>query len=167
MTTRDHLVYRMQEQYAFLRDYLPLLDAMRHEAGDQRLAQLLAQQHEAIRGEMETLERGMSLLGAHIRLDHNPLAPALKEARSRFKQQMNPAREQLDIYALLTLQDLARSLGAGYEANIELARAIGEGDVAKVLEENAQRQQEGYIMVRALMTTLVQEISRAEARRAA
>ena len=167
MTTRDHLIYRLQDQYAFHRDLLPLLDAMHHEAGAEQLRTVLTQQRERIRTDLETLERALDLLGGRYKMEHNVLDPGVHEATQRFKRQMNPAREQLDIYVLLLLISLGELSQGAYWGDIELARALGEQDVVKLLEENNARQTETLHVMHALAPVLIQGVSRGEARQAA
>ncbi len=124
MTTRDHLIYRMQEIYSFQRDFLALLDLMINECAHTELCQLLRRRHESIKGELEPLERGLNVLGAQYKMERHPLPPAFKEITSRFKHQMNPSREQLDVYILLQVINVANLSISDYRGNIELARAL-------------------------------------------
>jgi len=167
MTTREHLIYRLQERYAFLADFLPMLDQIRHGTTDERLRKLEAHEHEELMGEIDTLERALNLLGAQYKLEHNPIDPALQESSRRFKHQMNPSAEQTDVHHILLLNAIAQYVAAGYQGDAELARGIGEQDVALLLEENLQRQHEGYRAMRSLMPAMVREMCRIEAQRAA
>ncbi len=103
MTTRDQLIYRMQEIYALQRDLLALLDTMRHESQVAELQQVLQHQHDITHAQLEPLERALNVLGAQYKMEHSPFVPVYKEVIARFKHQMNPSREQLDIYTLLLL----------------------------------------------------------------
>ena len=140
MTTRDHLIYHLQELYSFERDYLPLLMEAAHTAGNERLKELLLVEHEGLRNEMETLERALNLLSARYKQEHTPLVPGFKEATERFKHQLNPSQEQLDIHAATETLKVAQMLIGAYWVDVELARAIGESDVALLLEETLQRE---------------------------
>ncbi len=167
MTTRDHLIYYLQDIFAFHRDYLPLLDAMRHEAAGDELRRVLAEVHESMKVEMETLERALNLLGARIKMEHSVLDAGLKEARQRFKRQLSPSREQLGIHSLLWQMQTAQMTLGAYRGSIELARVLGEQDVVKLLEENAQRQEENLAALVAQAPRLIQEVSYGETRKAA
>jgi len=167
MTTRDQLIYRLQDQYAFHRDMLPLLNLLRHEAGASTLRTLLTRQHDEMRTDLETLERVLSLLGGRYKQEHHLLSAGFSEATQRFKHQMNPSREQLDIYALLMLIDVGQMEHGAYQGDIDLARALGEQDVVKLLEEIDHRQTDTVNALRQYAPTLIGGVSRGEARQAA
>ena len=167
MTTRDHLVYHMQEQYAFERDYLPLLNEMEHSGTDEQLRQLLREERDGLRNEMETLDRGLSLLGARFRAERSPLVPGFKEAIERFKHRLNPSPDHRDIESALEVLRVSLMAVAEYQGDAELARAIGEQDVALLLEENLHSRTESLETLQAFIPQLINKVSKSEARRAA
>lgn len=167
MTTRDHLIYHLQEQYAFQRDFLPLLNEMEHGGSDEHLRLLLHEEHEGLRNEMETLDRGLSLLGARFKQESNAVVPALRETTERFKHRMNPTPEHRDIHAALEVMKVSLMSVAEYQGDAEMARAIGEQDVALLLEENLHRQTQGLERLQAFIPQLIAKVSKSEARRAA
>lgn len=167
MTTREQLIYHLQALYSLYRDYLPQLEEARHEGDGDEQARLLAMQHDAIRAEMETLEQALNLLSARYKMEHSAVAAGFKEVTGRFRHQMNPSREQLTIYALLAALSLAHLAVGKYQGDIELARAVGEQDVAMLLEENLRRQTECQRALRAATPKLIQELSAAEGQQAA
>jgi len=167
VTTRDHLIYQLQVLYAFDRDVLPIMDSMIHEDGNAELRQILQRQHDGIKGELEPLERALNLLGAQYKMERSPITPALKEALERFKHQMNPAQDQLDIHALLLMMHTSHVIISEYKGGIELARAVGEQDVVTLLEENCQRHTAGLNEMENFAPTLIQQVSRQEINRAA
>ena len=167
MTTREHLIYHLQELYAFHRDFLPLLDSMRHESGNERLRDLLHDMHEGLKSEMEILERALNLLGGQYKHERNAVVPGLKEDTQRFKHQMNPSQEQLDIHSALEALKVAHFAIGAYFGDMELARSLGEQDVVTLLQENLQRQRNGEKSIQQYMPALVQGITRAETRHAA
>lgn len=167
MTTRDQLVFALQDQYAFLRDFLPVLNVLRHDVDNQHLHRLLDQERDGMQGEMETLDRALNLLGARYTCERSPLAPGFREKLDRFKHRHSPAQEQLGIYAVITMMAVAQLLIGGYQGDAELASAIGEQDVATLLEENAQRQQAGLRALQRFASPHIRDIGQAEARPAA
>jgi ferritin-like metal-binding protein YciE len=167
MTTRDQLIFHLQEEYSFLRDFLPLLDTLHHEVGHANLAARLQQEREGIRTDLETLERALNVMGAHYKMERSAVAPGFKEAMLRFKAQMVPPREQIDIFALLDAVKVAQLAIGAYQGLRELARAVGEMDVATLLTENLQREQETVSALLALAPELLRAIGGAEARWAA
>ena len=56
---------------------------------------------------------------------------------------------------------------AAFQGEAEMARAIGEQDVALLLEENLHRQTQGLEAMQAFIPQLMGRVSRSEARRAA
>ena len=167
MTTREHLVLLLQEMYSFHRDMLPLLDSLRHMGGDRRVRSVLQTQHDGVRGEMETAERALDLLGARFSMEHSILAAGLKEYSDRFRHRGSPERAILEVQALqiaLTAAGIARSR---YRGAMEMALAIGEQDVARLLEEMDSREVIGQADLGELMPQLIQEINAGEIRRAA
>ncbi len=167
MSTREHLIIKLQEQYAFLRDYLPQLDAVIHQAANGRLRVLLRKQHDEMRAIVEALDRTLSLLGARYTLEHHPVAQAQKEATERFRHRLNPSREQLDMHVAIEALAVEQLLLGHTQGEAEMARAVGEPDVAKVLDETIQRQQTIITALHDCLPALIGEISRTEARRAA
>ncbi len=167
MTTRDQLIFHLQEEYSFLRDFLPLLDTLHHEVGHASLAARLQVEREGIRADLETLERALSVLGARYKMERSTVAPGFKEAMARFKAQLNPPREQLDVYALLDAVKVAQLAIGAYQGLRELARAIGEMDVVTLITENLQREQETVTALLTLAPDLLRGIGGSEARWAA
>lgn len=167
MTTREHLVLLLQEIYAFHRDLLPLLDSLRHMASDRRVRSVLQTQHDGVRGEMETAERALNLLGAHYSMAHSILAAGLKEDSDRFRHRESPERAILEVHALQTALTAAGIARSWYQGAMEMALAIGEQDVARLLEEMDTREVTGQADLGELMPQLIQEINAGEIRRAA
>ncbi|HOS43396.1 MAG TPA: DUF892 family protein [Armatimonadota bacterium] len=167
MHTRALLVYRLQELYAFLRDMLPQVDAMHQRAVNEHLRVLLGRQREAWRSELDTLEQALNLLGARFTMEHSTLAPALHEAMARFRARANPTPDHQDIAATLDLMKAAHLAIGSYEGASELAHAIGEGDVARLLDENLDRQRESLTVLRDFALGLITAMSEEEGRKAA
>lgn len=167
MTTRTHLVHHLQDIYSFVRDFLPLLREMEHASKDERLHRLLRADHDAMQNGMETIERALNLLGARYKMERSPMVAALREETERFKHQMNPTPEHMEIHHLLGALKVAQITSSAYQGEIELARAIGEQDVATLLEENLQREAQSIATLRDLLPRLATEISRSESRQAA
>lgn len=167
MNTREHLIYLLQDHYSFERDYLAHLLELHHGCRNERLRALLDEEHIGLRSEMDTTERCLHLLGARYKQERNAVVPGIKEASQRFVHQTNPTRDQMDIHSALEVLKVARMIAGGYEGDIELARAIGEQDVAKLLEENLARQMQSITGLQRFLPKLVTDISRSEASRAA
>lgn len=167
MTTREMLVYLLQDTYAFHRDVLALLDRYHHEASDDRVRRVLQTQRDGVRGEMETTERALNLLGARFTMEHSVPGRGLVEASERFRHRMQPTRPQLEVLALLTMQDAAAVARAKYQSAAELARALGEQDVARLVEEMDYRQTLGQGDVAEVLPQLIAESYGGEQRRAA
>jgi len=167
MTIREHLVLSLQEIYAFHRDMLPLLDSLRHLAGDQRARIALQTQHDGVHGEQETANRALLQLDARFKMEHSVYAASLKEASDRFRHQESPAREQLEIHALLTALAATGIARSKYLGALEMALAIGEQDVARMLEEMDKREVIGQGDLAELLPQLIQEAGSGESRQAA
>ena len=167
MTTRDHLVHHLQELYAFERDFLPWLAEAQHQSTSDRLRYLLLHERENMRSDLESLERALNLLSARYKQERNAVVPGLKEASARFQRQMAPSREQWDIHLALETIKVAYMLQGTFVGEIEMARAIGEQDVAKLLEETQQRQQDGLDTLEAFLPQLIADVNSGETRKAA
>jgi len=167
MMTREHLVQLLQEMYAFHRDTLPLLDSLRHMANDKRVRSVLQTQHDGVRGEMETAERALNLLGARYSMEHSILAAGLKEDSDRFRHRQSPERALIEVHALLVVLTAAGIVRSKYQGAMEMAQAIGEQDVTRLLEEMDGREVTGQADLGELMPQLIQEINAREIRRAA
>lgn len=167
MGTRELLVYRLQELFGFDRDLLPILDVMHQRALSERLRVLLGRQRETLRAELDTLEQALNLLGARFSLEHSTLAPAFREAMARFRARTDPAPDIQDIAAVLDLMKTSHLALGAYEGAIELARAVGEGDVATLLDELLQQQAATLAVLRDFALTLIGEMGGEEGRKAA
>ncbi len=167
MTTRDHLVYRLQTLYSLYRDFLPQLQGMVHECEAEQLCAALRTDHDELRNGLETLERALNLLGAQYSQAPSALAAAVKEETGRLKHQQNPSHEQLDIAAALRTIAVGEYFYGDYTGDILLARAIGESDVAILLGENQHQLDERLAALRTIAAALIADVSRSEARRAA
>jgi ferritin-like metal-binding protein YciE len=167
MGTRELLVYRLQELYGFHHDLLPIFDAMHQRALSERLRVMLGRQRDMLRTELDTLEQALNLLGARFSLEHSTVAPAFREAMARFRARTDPPPDILDIATVLDLMKTAHLAIGTYEGSIELARAIGEGDVATLLDELLQHQVADLAALRDFALSLISEISEEEGRQAA
>lgn len=167
MTTREMLVYVLQEIYAFHRDTLSLLDRLHHEATDDRVRRVLQTQRDGVRGELETAERALNLLGARFIMEHSVPGRGVVEASERFRQRMQPARAQLEVLALLATLDAAAIARGKYQGAAELARVLGEQDVVRLLEEMDYREVIGQGDLAGLLPVLLTEHYGGEQRRAA
>jgi ferritin-like metal-binding protein YciE len=167
MTIREHLVVLLQEIHAFHRDVLPLLDSLRHLADDERVRRVLQTQHDGIRGECETANQSLEQLGARFTMGQSVLAFSLKEASERFRHQMSPSRAQLDIHALLIALAAAGIARSKYQGAVGMALALGEQQVARMLEEMDQREVMGQGDLGDVLPQLIQEAGAGETREAA
>ncbi len=167
MTTREMLVYVLQETYAFHRDALSLLDRLHHEASDERVRRVLQTQRDGVRGEMETSERALNLLGARFTLEHSVLGRGVQEVGERFRHRLGPSRPQLEILALFAALDCAAIARSKYQAAAELARTLGEQDVVRLLEEMDYREVIGQGDLAGVLPLLLAESYGGEQRRAA
>ena len=167
MTTRDHLIYILQEVYSFHRDVLPVLDSLRHMSADARVRSVLQTTVDGIRGELETTERALNLISARYKMEHSALGVGIKEASDRFRHQISPSRAELDVHALQVAVTAAAIARSKYLGATEMARAIGEQDLVKLLEEMDQREVIGMADNAELAPQLIQEINAGEERRAA
>lgn|GEM_PF-2280415 len=167
MTTREHLVILLQEIYSFHRDMLPLLDSLRHLAGDQRARMVLQTQHDGIRGEQDMADGALRQLGERFKMEHSVQAAGLKEASERFRHQESPAREQLEIHALLIALSAAGFARGRYLGAVEMALAIEEPDIARLLEEMDKREVVGQGDLAEVLPQLIQEAGKGESQRAA
>lgn len=167
MTTRDHLIHIVQEQYAFLRDFLPVVAEMRRDVRDNKVSRWLECEYTAYTDELETLDRVLNLLGARNAPTQSHLVPGATDTLRRFKELGAPSQEQLTIHAALTLFAVSQYLQGAYTGDVELARAIGEQDLALLLEENARQRAFGAKTWAKIAPAYIRQIGHAETRHAA
>jgi hypothetical protein len=167
MTTRDHLVYQLQAHYSCGRDLLPWLDLLHHRAGHEQPREMLAQVHAVLRSQLELLERALNLLGARYKQEHNPFPPAEHEATERFQHRMAPSQEQVEIYALLEVTHWLHWFNGAFQGEVDLAREIGEADVARLLTEGSEQLHAILEPLAVVRGATIRGVARTETRRAA
>ena len=109
---------------------------MSREVKDPMMLERMQQHHAETEQQIENLERAFEAIGERAKAEKCPGILGLMEEHDEFKKEEEPSREMLEAFDLGSALRIEHYEIAAYNTAIALAKAVGNTECARVLNEN-------------------------------
>lgn len=141
-TLRDVLRLGLGEIYDAEQQVLAVLDEMETETESDEVRDRIRRHRDETRHQLENIERCIELLGAGAPRVRSGALRGIREARPHFRQEASPSGAVLEIFNLDTIGKIEGMEIAAYRTLIAQARALGDDDIRRLLEQNLRQEEE-------------------------
>ena len=117
------------------------LPKLQEEAGDEELAQGFGEHLEETRQHVKNLEQAFEALGEPAKAEKCPGIEGIKKEHDEFVSNESPSPEVLDAFLTGAGARTDHYEIAAYEGLVTMANAMGEDEVARLLNENLAQEQ--------------------------
>lgn len=139
------------------RTLLKTLPTLQEEAGDEELAQGFGEHLEQTRQHVKNLERAFEVLGEPAKAEKCPSIEGLEKEHDEFVANESPSPEILDAFLTGAGARTEHYEIAAYEGLVTMANAMGEDEVATLLNENLAQEQDALRKIQTIGKRLAQQ----------
>lgn len=157
MDLRDFMLLRCSEMLVMERDIWQMNNMMARECHNPRLKDALERHSEPTRQQISNLEQVVDRLGGMTGPDESPVTQGMMRAHRLFID-MKPPQNLIDINDALEGDKVEHMEIAGYTGLIALARQLGENDIAQLLQQNLQGEEQMRSRVESDLPSLLSEL---------
>jgi ferritin-like metal-binding protein YciE len=151
LTTQEELfVHELQDMYYAEQTLTKVLPKLANESTDRELSKAFTHHLAETKGQIENLEQVFENLGKPARGERCPGIEGIKEEHESFMQENKPTPALLDVHLTSAAARAEHYEIAAYTGLIEKARALGERDSVKLLQENLRQEKEAAKKVESI-----------------
>lgn len=133
------------------------LPKLQKEATDSELARGFEHHLDETKGHIENLERVFESLGEKAKAERCPGIEGIKAEHDEFMKEEKPSEEICDLFLTGAAARTEHYEIAAYTGLVEMAKALGETESAKLLAENLREEQEMLRSVESSSKRLMKE----------
>jgi ferritin-like metal-binding protein YciE len=158
LTTPEELfVHELQDMYYAEQTLTKVLPKLASESSDRELSRAFTHHLAETKGQIENLEQVFENLGKPARGERCPGIEGIKEEHESFMQENDPTPALLDVHLTSAAARAEHYEIAAYTGLIEKARALGERDSVKLLQENLRQEKEAAKKVESISKRMLKE----------
>ena len=135
---RDLFLHELGDVLYAERTLVKALPKLQEEASDEELAQGFADHLEETRQHVKNVEQAFELVGEEVRAEKCPGIEGLKKEHDDFVANESPSQDVLDAFLTGAGARTEHYEIAAYEGLVTMASAMGEEEVAELLNENLE-----------------------------
>jgi ferritin-like metal-binding protein YciE len=151
MTTPQQLFeHELKDIYYAERVIVQMLPTLSREATSSQLSRAFDQHLKETRGQIENLEQVFSEIGKRAQGEQCPGIEGIKREHDMFMQEESPASEIRDMFLTGAAARTEHYEIAAYTGLVAQARALGETEAAKLLNENLKQEKEALKKVETI-----------------
>jgi ferritin-like metal-binding protein YciE len=151
MTTPQQLFeHELKDIYYAERVIAQMLPRLSQEASNSRLSRAFDQHLKETRGQIENLEQVFSEIGKRAQGEQCPGIEGIKREHDVFMQEESPASPIKDMFLTGAAARTEHYEIAAYTGLVAKARALGETEAAKLLNENLKQEKEALKKVETI-----------------
>jgi ferritin-like metal-binding protein YciE len=151
MTTPQELFeHELQDIYYAERVIAQMLPRLSQEASNTQLSRAFDQHLKETRGQIENLEQVFSEIGKPAKGEQCPGIEGIKREHDMFMQEESPATKIRDMFLTGAAARTEHYEIAAYTGLVAKARALGETEAAKLLNENLKQEKEALKKVETI-----------------
>lgn len=156
MTTPQQLFeHELQDIYYAERMIVQMLPTLAREATSNNLSKAFEQHLKETRGQIDNLEQVFSELGKRAQGERCPGIEGIKREHDEFMQDESPASSVRDMFLTDAAARTEHYEIAAYTGLVAKARALGETEAAKLLNENLKQEKEALKKVETISKDLL------------
>ena len=142
------------------RTLVTALPKLQKEAGDRELSKGFGDHLEETRQHVKNVEQAFAALGETAKAEKCPGIEGIKKEHDDFVANEAPAQEVLDAFLTGAGARTEHYEIAAYEGLITMAEAMGEGEVAKLLNENLEQEKKALKKMQTIGKRLAKDGAR-------
>ena len=151
LTTPEELfVHELQDMYYAEQTLTKVLPKLASESTDRELSKAFTSHLAETREQIENLEQVFQNIGKPAKGERCPGIEGIKEEHESFMQENSPTPAMLDVHLTGAAARAEHYEIAAYTGLIEKARALGERDSVKLLQENLRQEKEAAKKVESI-----------------
>ena len=133
------------------------LPKLQEEAADEELAQGFGEHLEETRQHVKNVEQAFEALGEPAKAEKCPGIDGIKKEHDEFVSNESPSQEVLDAFLTGAGARTEHYEIAAYEGLVTMAEAMGEDEVARLLNENLAQEQNALRKIQTIGKRLAQQ----------
>ena len=156
MTTPQELFeHELKDMYYAERVIAQMLPTLSREASSSQLSRAFDQHLKETRGQIDNLEQVFSEIGKRAQGEQCPGIEGIKRGHDMFMQQESPGSQIKDMFLTGAAARTEHYEIAAYTGLVAKARALGETEAAKLLNENLKQEKEALKKVQTIEKDLL------------
>jgi ferritin-like metal-binding protein YciE len=156
-TPKELFVHELQDVYYAEKTLTKVLPKLASEATDRELVKAFRDHLDETRGQIENLEQVFRNLGERAEGQPCPGIEGIKEEHDTFMSENQPTKELCDVFLTGAASRAEHYEIAAYTGLIGKARALGERDSVKLLEENLRQEKEALKTVETISKRILKQ----------
>jgi ferritin-like metal-binding protein YciE len=133
------------------------LPKLQEEAADEELAQGFGEHLDETRQHVKNLERAFEALGEPAKAEKCPGIEGIKKEHDEFVSNESPSQEILDAFLTGAGARTEHYEIAAYEGLVTMAKATGEDEVARLLNENLEQEKQALRKLQTISKRLAEQ----------
>jgi ferritin-like metal-binding protein YciE len=151
LTSPEELfVHELKDMYYAEQTLTKVLPTLAKESTDRELTKAFTHHLEETKAQIKNLEQVFANLGKPARGEKCPGIEGIKEEHETFMKENDPTPELLDVHLTGAAARAEHYEIAAYTGLIDKARALGERDSVKLLQENLRQEKEAAKKVESI-----------------
>jgi len=157
---RELFLHELGDALYFEKQLVKTLPKLQTEATDRELARGFGEHLKQTKKHVENVEQAFKALGEKAKAEKCPGIEGLKQEHDEFVSEESPSPEVLDAFLTGAAARTEHYEIAAYEGLVTMARAMGERDVVRLLDENLKQEKETLKKVQTISKRLATEQAR-------
>lgn len=137
----DLFRHELGDIYDAEQQILSVLDRMETQTEDTRVRDRIRQHRDETQHQIQNLEQCFELLGTSAPRVQCSAIRGLRDEKTTFEEE-NPSKEALEVFNLEAANKTEHYEVASYRGLIDQARALEQGDVEKLLQQNLDQEED-------------------------
>jgi ferritin-like metal-binding protein YciE len=166
LTTPEELfVHELQDMYYAEQTLTKVLPKLANESTDRELSKAFTNHLAETKEQIENLEQVFANIGKPAKGERCPGIEGIKEEHESFMQENSPTPALLDMHLTGAAARAEHYEIAAYTGLIEKARALGERDSVKLLQENLRQEKEAAKKVESISKRMLKATNGSSSRK--
>jgi ferritin-like metal-binding protein YciE len=154
---RELFVHELKDVYYAEKTLTKVLPELAREASDRELTKAFQHHLDETRGQIENLEQVFENLGRRAEGEQCPGIDGIKEEHDTFMEEHDTSTEVKDMFLTGAASRAEHYEIAAYTGLIGKARALGERESVKLLQENLKQEKEALKTVESISKRMLQD----------
>jgi ferritin-like metal-binding protein YciE len=154
---RQLFVHELKDVYYAEKTLTKVLPELARESSDRELTKAFQHHLDETRGQIQNLERVFRNLGQRAEGEQCPGIDGIKEEHDSFMQENDATSDVKDMFLTGAASRTEHYEIAAYTGLIGMARALGERESVKLLQENLKQEKEALKTVESISKRMLQD----------
>lgn len=161
---KELFVHELQDVYYAEKQLTKVLPTLANEADDRELTKAFQKHLTETREQVENLEQVFKNIGRRAQGESCPGIDGIKKEHDQFMQENDPSTSVRDVFLTGAASRTEHYEIAAYTGLIEQARALGERDSVKLLQENLRQEKDALKTVETISKRILKATAKPASR---